>query len=863
MMTCHTSRCGTLCAIMFVFIASKYLNNAESWNTTIDCYTKTITFWNPHEEEFVTLTNATTCTQACLSQCLCTLSNNSFVNRCNAEEMEDLEVIFPQNVNTLYLANYSLDSLHKYAFTKLAGTLNVLYLNNNSLSQLHDGVFDGLANLEYLYLYYNELKEIPPGVFADLASLMKLNLASNAITDLQIGIFKGLAQLRVLSLELNKLANLNPKVFVELIHLETLNVQSNNLTTIQLGSFEGLERLQFLEMDRNRLRILTSGVFNGLYSLEEVDMDHNEIQMLPLDIFQNLMKMNELDIDHNLINTLQPGVFDDLVNLVELELNHNLLTNIVLGLFKHLLNLKRLSISNNLLTELHPGTFDGLNNLVELHMSYNNLTELHPLLFQDSVNLVTLFLDHANLVVFDHNMFTNLKHLDVLSLAQNQISRVPSDIFQNTSSLKHLNLSGNKLQELSPETFPNSLITLDLTHNPLLWVRRNVFDNLATMTTVYVDNFATCCFIQKATCSFESPRSPFITCKRLLPYTFLRIVIWLLGIATIMGNVLVFVSRCRQKKQNFYVQFLFITNLSLSDFFMGIYMITLISVDMHFTDFFPSHSESWRHSILCRVAGALSVLSSEASVFFITFISLDRFMGVTFPFSASRLRKTSARIVVVILWLVALLISISSVLIHVVSPKLYDVSEICVGLPISRSNSYIIETIHFHLNTSSFKTGFDVATAVQAKLIDSQSSMYFSVAIFTALNFLCFLIVAFCYISIFVTAKQTSVKAGRSRVVDVEIKMAIKMAGIVFSDFCCWMVVVVLSILVQSGAVTIQPVAYAWIATFVLPINACVNPFLYTLASLISDKFRKHSDAASNKNPNLQLDTLPEDQQER
>ena len=63
-----------------------------------------------------------------------------------------------------------------------------------------------------------------------------------------------------------------------------------------------------------------------------------------------------------------------------------------------------------------------------------------------------------------------------------------------------------------------------------------------------------------------------------------------------------------------------------------------------------------------------------------------------------------------------------------------------------------------------------------------------------------------------------------------------KMSLIVFTDFCCWVPVGVLSILVQAGAVEVDPAAYAWIATFVLPINSAINPFLYTLASIISDK---------------------------
>ena len=233
-------------------------------------------------------------------------------------------------------------------------------------------------------------------------------------------------------------------------------------------------------------------------------------------------------------------------------------------------------------------------------------------------------------------------------------------------------------------------------------------------------------------------------------------------------------------------------------------------------------------------------------------------MAVSFPFSAIRFGKTLAKIFVAILWLVALLISVSSVLIPVVSPKFYDVSEICVGLPISRSHSFAFEAKSINLNTSSFKDGLEIGRNVEATLIDSKSSMYFSIAIFTGLNLICFSIVVFCYVAIFFVAKRTSLKAGRSRSLDEEIRMAIKMAGIVFSDFFCWMVVVILSILVQSGTVTIQPVAYAWIATFVLPINACINPFLYTLTSLITKQFRTRGDGAADINLKNQSHTVPE-----
>ncbi len=89
----------------------------------------------------------------------------------------------------------------------------------------------------------------------------------------------------------------------------------------------------------------------------------------------------------------------------------------------------------------------------------------------------------------------------------------------------------------------------------------------------------------------------------------------------------------------------------------------------------------------------------------------------------------------------------------------------------------------------------------------------------------CFLVVGYCYLAIFISARQTSKNAGRSRDQNEEIRMAMKIFVIVFTDFCCWVPVGIYSILIQAGAVDDNPVAYAWIATLVLPINSAINPY--------------------------------------
>ena len=51
------------------------------------------------------------------------------------------------------------------------------------------------------------------------------------------------------------------------------------------------------------------------------------------------------------------------------------------------------------------------------------------------------------------------------------------------------------------------------------------------------------------------------------------------------------------------------------------------------------------------------------------------------------------------------------------------------------------------------------------------------------------------------------------------------MDSVVMTDLLCWMPIIILSILVQSGRYTVSPQIYTWIVTFVLPINSSIKVF--------------------------------------
>ena len=117
-----------------------------------------------------------------------------------------------------------------------------------------------------------------------------------------------------------------------------------------------------------------------------------------------------------------------------------------------------------------------------------------------------------------------------------------------------------------------------------------------------------------------------------------------------------------------------------------------------------------------------------------------------------------------------------------------------------------------------------------------EPGIYFSTTVFLGLNFVCYLFIVCCYIEIIRTVYKSSKPAGLNREMKAQIRLTLKVAAIVATDFICWFPVIVLLIFVQTGVLTLPPSVFAWSVTFILPINSTLNPFLYTISALVADK---------------------------
>ncbi len=316
----------------------------------------------------------------------------------------------------------------------------------------------------------------------------------------------------------------------------------------------------------------------------------------------------------------------------------------------------------------------------------------------------------------------------------------------------------------------------------------------------YSDKFLFCCLVGEISqCLPEADQ--FSSCKDLMRNQTLRVLMWILGLSALFGNIFVIVWRFRgqYERKTINVESILVSNLAISDCFMGIYMIFIASADLYYRDVYVFFAEQWQRSFACKLAGVMSVLSSEASLFFLTVISLDRYLCIVYPLSQIRLRKKSAKIVAIIIWLVAFILSILPVItvigVNLFGDAFYGRSSVCLALPLTTQRP---------------------------------KGWQYSVVLFLGVNLLAFLIITFSYTSLYLSVRSSAKGLQRSSDSSAQIKLATRMAFLVLTDMFCWMPVIIMGCLSQFG-VFISGDVYAWTAVLVLPLNSSLNPYIYTI----------------------------------
>ncbi|CAG2113317.1 unnamed protein product, partial [Medioppia subpectinata] len=328
-----------------------------------------------------------------------------------------------------------------------------------------------------------------------------------------------------------------------------------------------------------------------------------------------------------------------------------------------------------------------------------------------------------------------------------------------------------------------------------------MFNNLTSLSHIYFDDFKLCSYAMHV--RICEPRGDGISSfQHLLDNVVLRVSVWIVALVACVGNLFVLIGRMMMHEMN-EVHSFFIKNLALADLLMSLYLFIIAYHDNLFRGEYIRHEERWRGSWQCNLCGLLSTISSEASVFTLTIITIDRYLSVLYPFSLKRRTKTFAMLSMSAVWIISILLAVIPLLdFEIFGDEFYGSNGVCLALQIH----------------DPYSKGWE-----------------YSLFLFCGINSVAFAFITYAYISMSSTITSSAVGL-RTTQQKQDRNIAKRCGFIVATDCLCWMPIVLIKILALVG-VPINDSLYAVIAIFLLPVNSALNPVLYTLTTKL---FKQH-----------------------
>ena len=451
-----------------------------------------------------------------------------------------------------------------------------------------------------------------------------------------------------------------------------------------------------------------------------------------------------------------------------------------------------------------------LPNLLQLDLSDNHLTSLTSQHFLPANNLRLLSLAGnplKSVLVRDPNMTSPL-NLQLLDLSRVTMETLDIQNFVDLSSLNILNLSDSAVDIVkSPGLQQLKLLTVADFHGcPMTVFPGDIFKGLLQLQTIFADNYKLCCpaILPRSSSQLKchAPENELSSCSALLRSDIYRALLALFATLALLGNLASTVFRLfinKTKKIGFDV---FVTSLSLSDFLMGFYLAIIGVADRLYQGSYLWNDSEWRHSSVCKTAGFVCLLSCEVSVMIICLITVERFFVLRFPLSHLRFSAYSALLACGIVWAMGLIVAAIPLLPFTKHWNFYSQTGLCIPLPITRT------TFPGH---------------------------EYSFSVLVVVNFVLFLIVAIGQVFIYLSVRNNAIKISETSKRRNDAALARRLITVAVSDFLCWFPIGVLGLLSSRG-VPIPGEINVAAAILALPINAAINPFLYTLNMLLERK---------------------------
>ncbi|ODM95884.1 Relaxin receptor 1 [Orchesella cincta] len=336
---------------------------------------------------------------------------------------------------------------------------------------------------------------------------------------------------------------------------------------------------------------------------------------------------------------------------------------------------------------------------------------------------------------------------------------------------------------------------------------------------VTFSKFSDCRFVPKARRCYPSSDGLSTTSNLLIGQS--SIMVWLVGLVTLLGNISVLANRWHGKRGNRHeitkILNIFLNNLAAADFLMGLYLLILAMKDVQYRDMYNAKAYTWGTSWLCSFIGIIAMISSEVSLLILTIMSFERYFTISYGISVRlNLNANMARGCMLIIWVFVCTLALAPAIQWSGNSAFYGSTGLC--FPLHLDDRYPVGWQY-----TSFVFIVVNSCWYEKKICHFQS-------IFTIdkkIIFFFLLVITVSYSLLYYTVRKTQQK---TPVFMTNKKLASRFFLMVITDVLCWAPIITMKAIVLYGYVLPKEII-GWTVIYILPLNSAVNPILYTFST--------------------------------
>ena len=464
--------------------------------------------------------------------------------------------------------------------------------------------------------------------------------------------------------------------------------------------------------------------------------------------------------------------------------------------FSSFTNLRYLDLSDNRFIYFQTSSFISLQAVVKFVMVNVSLSVITQYYFQGLINVKILSLKANNICRTEGHAFHGLLSLPELDLSHQMLSSIAPYSFQGLKVLKSLNLSYNLISALSQNTLcdlPN-LIVLDLRGNDINYVDPLSFTSVSNLQILYSNTQGICCYKDFQKCSPKF-NDDFASCISILSGNVLQFCVWALAVLLIIENfaalctLIAFKSNQSKKRM---IHTLYQIHLTLSDLIMGCYFLLLAIFNVIYEGDYVHVASLWKNGLPCKSLAFISSFSFQMTMYMTLILSVERFVALGLPMNTIFNRLRLARFVILVGWI----LSAGIATFPFVTAYIHQ---------IQLNNALCIMMISF-------------------KQFDSVYVL--AVVILNTITSLCNIVLYSCIIYLLrQRQKRLATMTRQQQQKHQDVAITVRIICVVLTNSTCWMTMVLMGILLQSGVVT-EVKIFSFCAVSVIPISALLNPVL-------------------------------------